>query len=78
MTKPQNLTHCPACDTAFDWLDAVVFVDGVDAHYHERCVDLIPINYAVFLKDGSEHLGSTDEIYSACEVLPEGSFTEND
>lgn len=78
MSKNQNLKHCPACKEAFNWLDNVVFVEGVNAHYHEDCVDLIPIKYTVFLKNGAEHLGDTEEVEHAYETLPEGAFVEDD
>lgn len=78
MSENVKVEKCKVCGEQFGWLDSVVFVEGVNKHYHEKCVDLIPNKYTVFTRDGSEHLGDTEEVYSAYEIMEEGTFTEDD
>lgn len=80
MTKHtnSNLPVCPDCGEPFKWDDVVIFVDNVDAYYHEKCVNMYPISYLITDKDG-DVLGTVDtDANVAFIVMNQDEYTEDD
>lgn len=61
------MSKCPACENAFKWSDYIILVN--DKIYHEDCVTLRPLKYAVLL--GDEYLGEIDDDTGqmACNII---------
>ncbi|EAC6449915.1 hypothetical protein WO83_13610 [Listeria monocytogenes] len=79
MTK---LVRCGVCEEAFSEYDDILHV-APRGWFHERCVRLVPIDYAVWVNVGypgyDSFLGTCDEDDKrfVCDIFDEGEYLED-
>ncbi|EPY2525804.1 hypothetical protein ACXA0J_000319 [Listeria monocytogenes] len=80
MTK---LVRCGMCEEAFSEYDDIIDVEP-RGWFHERCLELVPIRYAVWAKsryyDVDGFLGTCDEDDKrfVCDIFDEGEYLEEE
>lgn len=66
---------CPECNEPFNWDDKIIYVETLDDHYHEKCVELYPVKYFAFAH--GEPLGDVDnDADCAYEYLSDGEYID--
>ncbi|HDU7128929.1 TPA: hypothetical protein RF292_002820 [Listeria monocytogenes] len=75
------MKKCESCGEIFKKFDDIVFVNEHD-YFHEACVELVPVEYAVFEKSKDtnydDFLGmcSDDDLEVALLMFDEGEYIE--
>lgn len=69
------MKKCLVCDQNFEAIEEVVMID--EEFYHDKCVDLAPIEWAAFRHDG-EFVGTVtdDDKDMAFDLMDEGDYLE--
>lgn len=66
------MMRCEECLENFRWNDDVV--NTGDSYFHEKCVELVPSGYVVYVND--EYVGEVEYEDMACLILNEEDYLD--